>query len=281
MTCVCASQSQSLAGAVTARRLQRSQQRQQHGAADAKANFERAVVVALDAGVPSAELEEILHRCRSSQSGMPSLVDAQPVTAVGLLTTLQQSTSRPSLPVHVHKDRVPSSRRGVSLAFLRGLREFYLACGALDKLMSDVCKEEGFDASVCALTASTGLSLAESVLIAAADADVSALVGTATVFFSYSWTGTRLVDMLMAIESKVADLEVADGLTRFVWIDMFAASQNLLAGRYLPIQGDERTALRLKDPAAYRVRKEDTDRIFESAMEEVGELLHMHMHMHM
>ena len=50
-----------------------------------------------------------------------------------------------------------------ALALHYALRTFFRAHGGLDKVMGDVCKEEGYAASVCALTRSTGLSLAESV----------------------------------------------------------------------------------------------------------------------
>ena len=187
-------------------------------------------------------------------------------------------SSRPvvKLPVLAHDRRLSSGARGLSLDALRAVRTFFEAHGALGKTMADVCKEEGFGASVCALTASTGLSLAESVVRIATAAGghaaegVSALVGDATTFFSYSWTGTTLGDMLAAIERTLAPLEAADGRTRYVWVDMFAASQNLLAGRYLPATQRERAELKRRDPAAYRARKEDTYTIFEHAIEAVG-----------
>ena len=87
--------------------------------------------------------------------------------------------------------------------------------------MSNVCKESGWDCSVCSLTASTGLSLAESV---AHYAEVDGLVGTeqlvskATSFFSYSWNGTALVDMLDALDEIIAKLESQPNAEkRFVW----------------------------------------------------------------
>ena len=195
---------------------------------------------------------------------------------VALLEALLSETGPPAaLPVVSHADRLPSGRRGLSLAALRAIRAFYAERGGLDKVMADVCKEARFEASVCAVTASTGLSLAESVVHVAGTSadvpiDVSALVGAATSFFSYSWTGTTLGDMLAAIMRKLEALEAADGVRRFVWIDMFAASQNLLAGRYLPETEAARTELKARDLTAYRARKEDTDTIFESAIDAVG-----------
>ena len=101
-----------------------------------------------------------------------------------------------------------SGRRGLSLRLLRAIREFYREHGGLGKVMGDVCKEAGFAASVCALTRSTGLSLAESVVHAAetSGASSAALVEHATTFFSYSWTGTRLGDMLDAVEGQLERL---------------------------------------------------------------------------
>jgi hypothetical protein len=138
------------------------------------------------------------------------------------------------VPVRPHARRLPSGRRGISRKMLRAIRRFFRARGALGMLMSDVCKEEGFVWSVCALTRSTGLSLVETLVLTAESRGevVDALIGLATTFFSYSWEGTKLGDMLDAIERRLAELEAADGVTRYVWIDMFAASQTLLAGEF-------------------------------------------------
>ena len=136
------------------------------------------------------------------------------------------------------------------------------------KVMGDVCKEANFAASVCSLTRSTGLSLAETIVLAAREGeDASGLVGHATTFFSYSWTGTKLGDMLTAIQNKVSELEAADGRRRFVWVDMFAASQTLLAGEFR----DE--ASHPKGSPGYKERKEDTDTIFDHALDAIEELL--------
>eukprot|EP00900_Chrysochromulina_parva_P006734 jgi/Chrpa1/16061/Chrysochromulina_OHIO_Genome00014945-RA len=172
------------------------------------------------------------------------------------------------VPVRPHARRLPSGRRGISRKMLLAIRRIYRARGALGMLMSDVCKEEGFEWSVCALTRSTGLSLVETlVLTAEARGEVAdALISLATTFFSYSWEGTKLGDMLDAIERRLAELEAADGVTRYVWIDMFAASQTLLAGEFdagrYP-RGSE----------AHTARKEDTDHVFADAMAAIGEIL--------
>ena len=199
----------------------------------------------------------------------------QPELCASLLAELLADRSQPTMPVRAHAARLASGDRGLSRVALRALRAFYHAHGALDKLMGDVCKEGGFAASVCALTRSTGLSLAESLVLrrAAGDRDVGALVGRATTFFSYSWTGTRLGDMLDAIERTLGALEAADGRVRYVWVDMFAASQTLLAGAFLPEAPEARARLKADDRGAYAARKEDTDTIFDSALGAVDELL--------
>ena len=139
--------------------------------------------------------------------------------AASLLASLHSSRERPARPIRAHAQRLPSGERGVSLAMLRAIGEFYGAVGGLDKVMGDVCKEQGSETSICALTRSTGLSLAESVAhCAVARGEASgALVGRATSFFSYSWTGTKLRDMLTAVERVIERLEAADGVRR-AWL---------------------------------------------------------------
>jgi tetratricopeptide (TPR) repeat protein len=198
--------------------------------------------------------------------------------ASSILGRLHGATARPPLPIRAHGARLPSGRRGLSRAALRALRGFFEAHGALGKLMADVCKEAGSATSVCALTLSTGLSLAESIVVVGGGGGEGgsggdppgtlALVGPATTFFSYSWTGTKLGEMLDAIERTLAALEASDGRTRYAWVDMFCASQNLLAGVYR-----DPAVTREADPAGYAARKEDTDRIFEDALEAVDEIL--------
>ena len=173
-----------------------------------------------------------------------------------------------NLPVRSHARRMPSGQRGMSRAMLRAIRRFYGPRGALGKLMGDLIIEEGFEVSVCALTRSTGLSLIESLALTAEERgkDASALIGLATTFFSYSWMGTSLGDMLDAVERKLDELEATDGVTRFVWIDIFAASQTLLAGEFDAdrfVWGTEE----------HRARKEDTDHVFADAMTAISEIL--------
>ena len=198
--------------------------------------------------------------------------------AVLLLEALRTATERPLLPVRSHSDRLPSGARGVSRDFVRGARCFFGNVGLLDKVMGDVCKEAGSETSVCALTLSTGLSLAESIVLCAESRkeDAASLVGEAETFFSYSWTGTKLGDMLGAVDRELERLEAADGRKRYVWVDMFCASQNLLAGHYFASDA-EKAELKAKAPAgahpAYLARKEDTDNIFGDALASVKELL--------
>ena len=172
------------------------------------------------------------------------------------------------VPVCPHARRLPSGRRGITRKMLRAIRRFYHARGALGMLMGDLIKREGFEWSVCALTRSTGLSLIETLAFTAeARGEVAMdLMGLATTFFSYSWEGTKLCGMLDVIERRLAELEAADGVTRYVWIDIFAASQTLLsgefdAGRY-PRGSEEHTA-----------RNEDTDHVFADAMAAISEIL--------
>ena len=175
----------------------------------------------------------------------------------------------PSLPVKAHAERLGSGARGLSLPALHGLRAFYAAQAALGKQMSDVCKEAGFGASVCALTRRSGLSLAETLVLADGAGAAAGIVGETTSFFSYSWTGTELGDMLEAIDRLIGELEAAgDGGERYVWVDMFAASQNLLGGVYRD------AAITDKASPEHKARKEDTDALFDGALESAREVLY-------
>ena len=172
------------------------------------------------------------------------------------------------VPVRPHARRLPSGRRGITRKMLGAIRRFYRARGALGMLMGDLIKKEGFEWSVCALTRSTGLSLIESLAFTAeAHGElVSPLIGLATTFFSYSWEGTPLGDMLDAIEQKLDELEAADGITRYVWIDILAASQTLLSGEFAADRypwGSEE----------HKARTEDTDHVFADAMAAISEIL--------
>ena len=172
------------------------------------------------------------------------------------------------VPVRPHARRLPSGHRGMSRTMLRAIRRFYGKRGALGKLMGNLIKEEGFVWSICALTRSTGLSLIESLALRAEERgeDASALIGLATTFFSYSGEGTPLGDMLAAVERRLAELEAADGETRYVWVDIFAASQALLSGEF----GPERHILGSEEHTA---RKEDVGNCVLLAMAAIREIL--------
>ena len=206
-----------------------------------------------------------------------------------------------ALPVRAHRARLRSGARGFSVAFLRALHRFLRRHGADELHMDALCKQPGLPVSVCRLTASTGLSLVEScALLAEAERlDASALFGDATSFFSYSWTGTRVDAMVAAAERGIAQLDdAAAAPPRFLWLDMLCASQNLLAVRRrsrcaglarpplaashlrpprprptCAAQGkykDERFA---KGSAEYAARKEDTDSIFDDALNTTREII--------
>ena len=137
---------------------------------------------------------------------------------VRLLEALAATRERVALPVLPTEQRLTSGQRGISRIGLAGLRAFFERVGAMDKVMQDVVNEAGFNESACELCKSTGLSLAET-LVREADgaAGFDGVIGPATSFFSYSWTGTKLRDMLDAIERTLATLE-QDGTPRFVWV---------------------------------------------------------------
>ena len=146
---------------------------------------------------------------------------------------LASAPNEVALPVRAHSARLRSGARGFSVAFLRALHRFLRRHGADELHMDALCKQPGLPVSVCRLTASTGLSLVEScaLLAEAEGVDASALFGDATSFFSYSWTGTRVDDMVTAAERGIAQLDEAAAAPRFLWLDMLCASQNLLAVR--------------------------------------------------
>lgn len=144
-------------------------------------------------------------------------------------------TKAVKLPVRPHKTRLPPNRRGLSLKLLLALRSFFEAHGALDEFMVDVCSSPQLAHNVCDLTGSTGLSLAESVVeVGTRDSVEHAdLVGDADVYLCYAWSGTALREVLQSAERALRRLSHgATGSTPRIWIDVFCASQNLLAGRY-------------------------------------------------
>ena len=150
---------------------------------ETRAALSEATRRALDA-LPEATQQELAARVervvtsRNNIAPSPALVG--PALALALLADLRTSTAKPSLPVRPHAKRLNSGHRGLSRKFLAAIRELYGGLSALDKAMADVCKEAGFDNSVCALTRCTGLSLAESIVhVGGGREGIDALVGKA------------------------------------------------------------------------------------------------------
>ena len=198
-----------------------------------------------------------------------SVADAENLTCRLLDILLAAAAAAVSLPVRSHAERVPSGDRGFSVGFVRGVCAFFARHGAEWLEMGDVCKKEGLDVSICRLTGSTGLSLVESCLLVAEreGIDASALFGRTSTFFSYSWTGSALCDVVAACERAITRLNAEDAATRFLWLDMLCASQNLLAGTYQDLT---------KFPAGtpgHAARKEDTDALFDGALDASAEIV--------
>ena len=145
----------------------------------------------------------------------PEAQAAAQARTVRLLESLAAKEERVERPVLSNSERRRSGQRGMTRALLFGVKAFYAQRGALDKTMQDIVNEPGFQFSACELTKSTGLSLTETLVREAGEgAGIEELVGEATCFFSYSWTGTKLRDLLAAIERALAKLEAADGKVR-------------------------------------------------------------------
>ena len=83
---------------------------------------------------------------------------------VRLLESLAAKEERVDLPVLSNEERRRSGQRGMTRAFLFGVKAFFECHGALDKTMQDIVNERGFPISACELTKSTGLSLTETLV---------------------------------------------------------------------------------------------------------------------
>ena len=167
---------------------------------------------------------------KKSAAPGPQPLRAGTALTIRLLESLAAKEERVALPILSNAERRRSGRRGMSRALLFGVKAFYAQRGALDKVMQDIVNERPFPFSACELTKSTGLSLIETLALEAGEGEgIEELVGEATCFFSYSWNGTTLRDLLHAVERVLAKLET-DGTRRYVWIDILCASQNLLQG---------------------------------------------------
>jgi hypothetical protein len=152
--------------------------------------------------------------------------------ALRLLELLHADDGIVALPVKTHRERVPSGGRGFSMPFVRALGRFYDAHDAIALEMGDICKQATLTANVCNLMASTGLSLVESCLLVAEreGLETSALFGPASTFFSYSWTGSPLADVLAAVQRGVSRLcgddTAGEGTQRFVWLGASSESNH-------------------------------------------------------
>ena len=147
--------------------------------------------------------------------GPPPHLQAAAARTVRPLESLAAKEERVDRPVLSNEERLRSGQRGMTRAMLFGVKAFFEQHGALDKTMQDIVNERGFKFSACELTKSTGLSLTETIVREADEGEgIEELVGEATCFFSYSWTGTTLRDLLAAIERVLAKLEAADGKVR-------------------------------------------------------------------
>lgn len=232
--------------------------------------------------------EEVLRReervDRLVQAGQTTSKTERTRALLDGLLVQSQAGAPPPLPVHTAAERLPSGARGLSLGALRGIRDFFDAQpGGLNRLMGAVCKESGFDASICALTRWSGLSLAETLVLADGDDAADGLVGPVSSFLSYPWAETSLGDLLSSIEQVAAELEPRpargelrgpdahlggwsaahapdSAAERYFWIDMFAASQNMLAGVFDGAPAAD------APPEAQPARREDLSALVDGAL---------------
>ena len=141
-----------------------------------------------------------------------------------------------------HHLRLPSSRRGLSRAALRALRQWCTAHELDERTLSEVCFGDG-TGSLCALTRHTGLSLVETLVLLAEETEpqlhpigplarfglalsagsgvsvassatlgAAGIVGDATVFVSCDAhpSTTRLSTLLSALDALLDTIERAD-----------------------------------------------------------------------
>jgi len=155
----------------------------------------------------------------------PTAQAAAQVHTVRLLESLAAKEERVDRPVLSNAKRLRSGQRGMTRALLFGVKAFFEQHNAFDKTMQDILNAPGFPCSACELTKSMGPSLTETLVReayreAGEGEGIEELVGEATCFFSNSWTGTKLRDLLAAIERVLAKLKAADSKRRYVWVDM-------------------------------------------------------------
>ena len=164
------------------------------------------------AGIP--ETAEAARAAGHSQASIDTFSTAY-ATAKDLLLRLKSESHPIDLPIKPHSERLGSGKRGLSLAFLLAFEDFVRENGGDPRAdMSQICKGESNPVSVCFLTASTGLSLAESLAhLLGGVKESPGLIGEATTFFSYSWTGTSLSNVVASIGHAVANELAAAGVS--------------------------------------------------------------------
>ena len=168
-----------------------------------------------------------------------------------------RATTQPACkqPVRTHAERVVGSQRGIGLATLETMLEIFTREMMLSVPTSEASRGE-HRITACNMTLHTGLSVAESLLLIAEETGVSCdgIVGTANAYMCYSWDSTNLGDLLKSAISVLRAQEQQHGGARYLFLDLFAASQNLISGRYGRLGGE-------RDQAT----SEDYDLTFEQA----------------
>ena len=101
---------------------------------------------------------------KAGDPGPPPDLQAAAARTVRLLESLAAKEERVEWPVLSNSERRRSGQRGMTRAFLFGVKAFFEQHGALDKTMQDIVNEDGFPFSACELTKSTGLSLTETLV---------------------------------------------------------------------------------------------------------------------
>ena len=162
-------------------------------------------------------------------------------------------------PILTHDERVRGSERGIGLPLLEVIHACYDRMGMLDVRLSEASRGE-ISGSACRLTQHTGLSIAESWQLIAQREGVSqdGLLGTANLYMCYAWDSTTLGGMLHSAMDALRLQEKVHGPGRLAFIDLFAASQNLISGMYGRNNAERGSAV-----------SEDYDKTFETAFDVV------------
>ena len=186
----------------------------------------------------------------------------------------------PDVPVLPHDRRKPSAERGLSRAALRALRTWAVAHECGQRSLGDLCFGEG-SGSLCAITRHTGLSLVETLALladelgprlhpqgplarrglamsagsgvavpSAAVLGDAGIVGYVTTLVSCEDDPARttLLALLDALEQlcssldRAAEANGAEEMVRYLWIEPFALSPNLVAGHFVRGRADPAAA---------------------------------------